>query len=218
MTTQQDHLYALVRRVRTAGRTLDHQLGEARALAQSGQKLQADIAALRADITRLERVSGVLARIGETRQEQLQNHIEALVSQGLRTIFGDAITFHLVPGTERNTPVIDFEVRSRIGDQIVATDVMDARGGGLAATVGFLLRLVVLLLSHAQGETVMLLDETFTFVSAEYRPKLAAFLRDLVDKTGVQIILVTHSEEFAAQADTRYRFELVDGATKVSAF
>lgn len=218
MKTTPHDLYTLVRRVRTVGRTLDHQLGEARALATSGQRIQADIAALRTDIARLERVSGVLSRIGETRQEQLQNHIEALVSQGLRTIFGDALTFHLIPGTERNTPVVNFEVRSHIGEHIVATDVMDARGGGLAATVGFLLRLVVLLLTHAKGETVMLLDETFTHVSAEYRPKLAAFLRELVDKTGVQIILVTHTEEFAAEADTRYRFELADGATKVTSY
>lgn len=217
MTTQDD-LYALTRRVRTAGQSLDRQLGEARAIAAAGQTLQADIAGLRDEIGRLERVSGVLARIGETRQQELQSHIEALVTQGLQTIFGDALTFHLVPGTERNTPVISFQVRSRIGDQVVATDVMDARGGGLAATVGFLLRLVVLLLSNVHGETVMLLDETFTYVSAEYRPHLAAFLRELADKTGVQIVLVTHSEEFAAEADVRYRFELAGGATQVAAF
>lgn len=217
MTAQTD-LYALVRRVRTTGQVLDRQLGEARAIALTGQSLKADITNLREEIARFERVSGVLARIGEARQEQLQNHIETLVTQGLQTIFGDAITFHLIAGNERNTPVINFEVRSRIGDQVVATDVISARGGGLAATVGFLLRLVVLLLTHAQGETVMVLDETFTYVSAEYRPGLAAFLRELADKTGVQILLVTHSEEFAAEADVRYRFDLVDGATQVTSF
>lgn len=219
MKTTPHDLYTLVRRVRTVGRTLDHQLGEARALAASGQRIQSDIAALRSDIARLERVSGVLARIGEARQDQLQKRIEALVSQGLRAIFGDTITFHLVPGTERNTPVINFEVRSRIGEHIVATDVMDARGGGLAAIVGFLLRLVVQLLKRKPGETVIMAqDEPFAYVSADYRPPLAAFLRELVDKTGVQIILVTHSDEFAALADVRYRFELADGATKVTSY
>lgn len=211
-------LVDLTRRIRTAGQILDREVGEARALAAAGRALQTEIVDLRADITRLERVSGVLARIGETRQQALQSHIENLVTQGLQTIFGDSLTFHVVPGTERNTPVISFEIRSRIGDHVVATDVMDARGGGLAAIVGFLLKLVVLLLSHRHGETVMLLDESFAYVSAEYRPALAAFLRELVDKTGVQIILVTHSDEFAALADVRYRFELQGGATQVSAF
>jgi DNA repair ATPase RecN len=212
-------LNTLIRQVRTVGQVLDRQLGEARAIASAGKALQVEIAQLRDDIARLERVAGVLARIGEARQEELQTHIETLVTQGLQTIFGDTLTFHLVAGTERSTPVINFEVRSHIGGQVVATDVMSARGGGLAATVGFLLNLVVLLLKRQPGETVIMAqDEIFAYVSAEYRSQLAAFLRELVDKTGVQILLVTHSEEFAAQADVRYRFDLVEGATQVSAF
>lgn len=211
-------LDTFLRRLRQLGQALDRDVGEARTIAVAGKALQEEIASRRANITRLERVGAALSTVGEARQETLQARIETLVTQGLQTIFGDELTFHVIAAIERNTPTISFEVRSRIGDQVVATDVMDARGGGLAAIVGFLLRLVVLLLSKGKGETVLVQDETFSFVSAEYRPKLAAFLRQLADKTGVQVLLVTHSDEFAAEADVRYRFQLVGGATKVTAF
>ena len=162
-------------------------------------------------------MSGLLAGIADTNATAVQHQIETLVTQGLASIFGDGLSFHLVPTTRNKTPVIDFVVRSRLGDELVETDVLDARGGGLAATVGFLLRLVVLLLSHRTGETVLLLDETFAHVSAEYETRLAEFLRILVDRTGVQVILVTHSEAYSEHADVRYRFELLDGVTQVRA-
>lgn len=189
---------------------------EARLVATTGTRLQREVADLTADIDLHTRLAGLLARIGEERQEQAQQQIETLVTQGLRTIFGDELSFHLVPGTRAKTPVVDFVVRSTLpGGTIVDTDVMDARGGGLAATVGFLLRLVVLLLTAGNRDTVLFLDETFAHVSAEYETRLAEFIRDLVDKTGVQVVMVTHSDAFTDGADVRYRFDLKDGVTRV---
>jgi ABC-type lipoprotein export system ATPase subunit len=53
-------------------------------------------------------------------------------------------------------------------------------------------------------------------VSDEYTPRLAEFLRELADKTGVQILLVTHQSVFAESADKVYRFsQRADGSTSV---
>lgn len=197
-------------------RTLDRQVGEARAVAIAGNRVLAEITHLREQITVHEQAAAVLASIGEERQATAQRQIEALVTEGLQTIFGEDLTFHLVTGTRAKTPVVDFVVRSTLNGSVVETDVLDARGGGLAATVGFLLRLVVLLLSPNRQDTVLLLDETFAHLSAEYEPRLAEFLRLLVDKTGIQIVLVTHSDAFSDHADTRNRFTLIDGLTQVS--
>ncbi len=113
------------------------------------------------------------------------------------------------------TPVVDFIIRSTLENEPLDTDILEARGGGLAATVGFLLRVVVLLLSADKTDTVLVLDETFAHVSAEYEPRLAEFIRELVDKTGVQVLMVTHSEAFSDAADVRYRFSLDNGLTRV---
>lgn len=210
-----NELAALTDRVRRVRRALDRDTGEARSIAAAGKRIKDEIAGLRAEIENYEKVAGVLRSIGDERQASAQQQIEVLVTQGLKTIFGEELSFHLVPGERAKAPVVDFVVRSTLGDTVVETDVMDARGGGLAATVGFLLRLVVLLLSRDRQDTVLFLDETFAHVSAEYEPRLAEFLRELVDKTGVQIIIVTHSDAFSDLADVRYRFELQNGMTKV---
>lgn len=208
-------LAALTERLRRIRRNLDRQVGEARAVAHNGQRVQAEIAELRAQVDLHEKAAAVLASIGEQRQTTLQNQIETLVTKGLQTIFDDDMTFHLVPSVQRNTPVVDFMVRSRIGDTLVETDVMGARGGGLVAIVGILLRVVVLLLTPGV-EPLLSLDETAAHVSAEYLPRLAAFLHGLVERTNLQLVMVTHhSEAFADVADVVYRFELRDGITTV---
>lgn len=203
-------------RIGRTRRTLEQQRGEAFALATRGKALNAEIGDLAQVIELHDRAAHVLTAIGEQRQDQAQRQIEALVTQGLQTIFSDELSFHLVPGVRAKAPVVDFIVRSTLDDgTTVDTDVMNARGGGLAAVVGFLLRLVILLLSSHRQDTVLLLDETFAHVSAEYLPRLIEFLKDLVTKTGVQIFLVTHEEAFLDAADVIYRLDLTNGVTSV---
>jgi hypothetical protein len=204
-------------RMAQARRMVDRQRGEATALAEQGKAMLQEIADLNQIIDLHEKAAHVLTAIGEDRQDHAQRQIELLVTQGLQTIFDDGLTFHLVPGVRAKTPVVDFVVRSTLADgTVVETDVMAARGGGLAATVGFLLRLVVLLLSRRRQDTVLFLDETFAHVSAEYLPRLIEFLKDLVAKTGVQIVLVTHDESFQDAADVLYKLRLVDGVTQIT--
>lgn len=200
-------------RLRQARSRVDQRTGQARALANTGRQLHAELTEIRRSIQVHEQTSTLLTSIGEQRQARAHEQIEALVTQGLQTIFGHDLSFHLVPAVRAKTPVIDFVIRSRIDDVPVDTDVMEARGGGLAAVVGFLLRVIVLLLSAEHRETVLILDETFAHVSAEYEPKVAEFLRQLVDATGIQIVLVTHSEAYNEVADIRHRLELRHGLT-----
>lgn len=213
-------LSALSQRLQRHRRHLDRRVGEARTIATAGQRTANEISELRHQIQLYERAGAILTSLGEDRQSATQQRIEALVTQGLKAIFDDELSFHLVPGVRAKAPVVDFIVRSRVGSTTVDTDVLNARGGGLAQIVGFLLRLVILLLSARRtGETVLFLDEPFAHVSVEYGPRLAEFLRLLVDQTGVQVILVTHThtEAFLDQADHRYRFDLREGLTHVSA-
>ena len=207
---------ALLDRVRDTRRALDRETGEARAVLARAGALSAEVAELKRQIELHEKAAAMLTTIGEQRQAETQQKIEALVTRGLQAIFGDELSFRLVPVVRGKRPEVDLIVRSRLADgTTVDTDVIDARGGGLAAVVGFLLRLVILLLSAHRQDTVLFLDETFAHLSAEYEPRMAEFLRDLVDRTGVQVILVTHSDAYSDAADVRYRFTLHGGRTRV---
>lgn len=156
-----------------------------------------------------------LNSFAEEAQQQIQAKIETLVTHALGTIFGDDMKFRMVTSVKSNRSQLDFEIVSMMEGVEVVTPVMGSRGGGVAAVVGFLLRLVVLLLTPNR-ERLLVLDETFAQVSEEYEGRLAEFLRELVDKAGVQIIMVTHSAAYSDAADKVYRFTLRDGKTVVS--
>lgn len=101
--------------------------------------------------------------------------IEDLVTRGLQTIFDSTLSFHIIQSVRGKTANVDFIVRTTLPESVIETSVMDARGGGLAATIGFLLRLVVMLLrGGTKEENILILDETFAHVSAEYLAPLGS--------------------------------------------
>lgn len=207
----------LSERVKRNRRLLDRRVGEARYLAQQGKELTEQLSSARSRIETIEQAIAVLTSIGEERQQMAQQQIETLVTHGLRTIFEEDISFHVVTSVKGKQPVVDFVVRSKLDDgSVVDTPVMGARGGGLAAIVGFLLRVVVLLLTPNRAP-LLVLDEAFAQVSEEYEPRLVEFIRELVDRTPLQVVLVTHSHAYTDAADRVYRFSLKGGLTSVEA-
>lgn len=209
--------------VANARNAIERETGEARAMveARNAAQARADELAIESEVH--QQVVEILTRIGEARQESTQRQIEELVTRGLQVIFGEELSFHLVPGVRGGQAQVDFAVRSTYAppdgmeapDRVVETPVMDARGGGLAASVGFMLRLVVLMLTPG-ARRFLALDETFAHVSAEYEPALAEFLREVCDKAGVQILMVTHSDAYTDVADARYRLALGPDGTTVA--
>jgi DNA repair exonuclease SbcCD ATPase subunit len=181
------------------------------------KELQGEIEVLDEDISIYDRVTGLLNSLGEEKQMRAQQTIESLVTRGLQTIFDDSLSFHILQTVRAKQANVEFIVRSTLSDTVVDTPILEARGGGLVATIGFLLRVVVMLLRDGQRtENVLVLDEAFAHVSDEYVPGVAQFLREIVDKTGIQVFMVTHQAEFAEYADKVYRFRLADGRTEVT--
>jgi DNA repair exonuclease SbcCD ATPase subunit len=193
-------------------RVLERQAGEARLLAREGKNIQSQVAELRASIEATEEAIVVLNSYADLRQADLQQAIESLVTRGLQVIFEQDLRFHIRGVQKGKLSAMDFVVSSQDGE--LETPVMDARGGGVAAVAGFLIRLVLLLLKP-ESRPVLFLDEAFSHVSTEYEPRLAEFMRELVDRTPAQIVLVTHSSAFEEYADQVYRFHLEDGVTVV---
>jgi ABC-type uncharacterized transport system YnjBCD ATPase subunit len=207
---------ALQQRVRQARSVVERRAGEAAAVARAGIRAREEAEAHKAQAELLQQAASLLTSVGEERQARAQEQVEGLVTQALRAVFGDGISFAMVQGVKGNQPVVEFVVRSDYGGgQLVETDVLAARGGGMAAVIGFALRLVILLLTP-EARRVLLLDESFGMVSRSYETAVAEFLREVADRAGVQIVLVTHSDAFDDLADKRYQFALgADGATEV---
>lgn len=206
----------LERRARRLEMDVARATGERDGIEKRIQTLLEDIQTLFDDSQIFAKTTELLNSLGEERQLRAQQVIENLVTRGLHTIFDDTLSFHIAMSVRGKTSVVDFSVRTTLGSEVVETSVMDARGGGLAAIIGFLLRMVVLSLRTANGGAkVIVLDETFAHVSAEYLHGVRDFLKELIELTGVQIIMVTHQQEFESMADKVYRFDTKHGKTQV---
>lgn len=201
--------------IRSRRRVLDREAGEALALARHGQRWTAEAVRLREQLELHDKIVAVFTSIGEAHQEAVQGQVEGLVTRALKVIFGEELSFRLVQRTLRDQAVLEFVLVSTYGDNVVETPVLEARGGGMAAVVGAVLRLVVLLLTPG-ARRFFAFDETFAHVSESYVPRVAEFLREVADKAGVQILLVTHSTGYGDLADQKYRLVLgPDGVTQV---
>jgi DNA repair exonuclease SbcCD ATPase subunit len=213
MTPSLDSLLVQARQRR---RQIDTRQGEARSVLLRGKELSAEVNSLGEQVTELDRVTLLLNSLGEERQLAAQASIEELVTRGLQMIFDETLSFHIVQNVRGKTAVVEFVVRTTLGTEVIETPVMDARGGGLAAVIGFLLRLVVMLMGRSERDAdLLVLDETFSMVSAEYLEPLGEFLREVVDRTGAQIVMVTHQAAFSEYADKVYYFSTEDGKTVV---
>jgi hypothetical protein len=198
-------LAVLEQRVRQARYTYERRAGAARQLGEDGIRVKAEVARLRAETERHAKVNVLLTSLGEQAQAQAQEQLEQLVTRGLQVIFGTELSFHVVQTVKANQAVTDFVIRSTYeGNVVIDTPVLEARGGGMAEVVGFMVRLVVLLLTPG-ARLVLFLDESFGFLSKDYEPRLAEFLAEVALRAGVQIFLVTHSDAYDDFADVRVR-------------
>jgi len=168
---------------------------------------QAVLADLEAEVTRMEEEQAVLALseaalstlLAEVSQENLRQ-IEGLIAYGLQMVFDDKVLgFKFVTTQQRGGPALE-PVLVEDGHEM---PILDAKGGGPANVVAFLLRLIV---THKLGlYPLLLLDESFSMVSAQYLPNLGKLLRELSTQLHTTILLVTHQPELLEHATHGYQ-------------
>jgi len=211
-TSDLDGLWVVARRRR---QEIEREAGKAEQVARQGKDAEAEVARLEAAVEQHLKVQALLTSVGEEAQESARAQVEGLATRALQVIFGPELSFHLVPGERGGQATLDLMIRSDYGGTVTETPVLEARGGGMAEVVGFVLRLVVLLLTDG-ARRFLALDESFAFVSESYAGSLAEFLREVADKADVQLLLITHSPVYADYADVRMRLVLgPDGVTQV---
>ena len=156
--------------------------------------------------------AAVVRQYADARQEEVHSQIQTLVTQGLTQIFQEDLRLVITQKVIGKRTDVEFKIASTIGGNEVVTPIMDARGGGVAAVAGFLLRVIMLLLTP-NSRKILFLDESFAQVSAEYEPRLAEFVSELADRFGVQFLMVTHSNAFDDVSDAVFRTKYLNGST-----
>lgn len=196
---------------RAADRALAADIAQLQLLAQQGKDAAQRRAAAKATQGLNAKAASVLNQISEQSHNALLRHIEQTVTAGLSAIFGEGMALKLTQSTHGKLTTTNLTITS----DGMETDVLSARGGGVAATVGLLLRMVLVILDE-RLDKILILDETLAQVSSDYEEPLADFVQDLARSSGLQLIIITHSDAFDNVADTKYRLALVDGRAVAS--
>lgn len=176
------------------------------ALVARRDALAADVDALAREAITLTVTKTALEHLLQRVQAENLTRIEQLVTYGLSVVFPErGLSLKATALSKRGVPWVDLSLVSGAAHE---APVLKAFGGGPASVIAFLLR--TLAIRRAKLAPLLLLDESFSFVSAEYVPAVGTLLQELAEKAGMTILLVTHQPQFLRHATRAYR--IVEGA------
>jgi DNA repair exonuclease SbcCD ATPase subunit len=127
-------------------------------------------------------------------QSLVHARIADVVTKCLQTVYDDSLSFHVDFEQKRGKTEARLYFR-KSGNEV---DPLEAGGLGWVEVAAFALRMAVLKLHSPPVAQVLILDETFRFLDAEAKPRMAELLTQLSREMKVQVILATHDKEFMA--------------------
>lgn len=151
----------------------------------------------RADL--LQRASDVFKEWLDDSLKQNVGAISDLVTTGLQHVVHDQkLNFRI----EQEMKFNRLSMRFVIEENGVAGDPMASFGGGAVLTASLILRLAIM--SRLGMGNLLLLDESMHSLANKYVPAAASFMRQLSEQTGINILMVTHNNEFLNYAHIAY--------------
>ena len=177
-------------------RIVERQKAERVVLARQRKAEQNKLSKLEDDINNLSKARTIIQQAALDTQQHLQVRLSTLVSSALEAVFPDqGLEFRIQFVPKRGRTECSLEV----GENGVFNPPMEAHGGGVVDVVSFALRMSFW--SMQRTRPTIILDEPMKFLSADLVPLAAEMIRGMSDKLGVQVIMVTHIEEFQNIAD-----------------
>lgn len=141
----------------------------------------------------IEEARSIVQQITRTIQESCHRQVSEIASRCLEAIFGED-SYSLKIHFEEKRGKTEARIVLKRGDMEL-DDPLNECGGGTVDVCAFALRLAALILSWPKKRKLIVADEPFRHLSAEYRPMARRMLESLSKELGIQIIFVTHSHQ-----------------------
>lgn len=152
-------------------------------------------------------------------KEARKNGKEILVetaSSALQMVMGDNLKVDIVLGQRTGVPTADLEIVSEYNGQENRISPHDD-GGGIRDLVSLSTFLATGFLVGNNNKAPYFLDEPTKFVSEEYAEKTAHAIKEIIDYSGKQAIIVTHEKRYLpSAANCAYELEKDDTGTTQS--
>lgn len=161
--------------------------------------LQTKIEDLQKEDVLLEKVSELFKHLLNKYVYEYAESFSEIVTEGLQSIYHDQdVGLDIEVEQKRGKVYANFVIVSN-GER---GDPLKSFGGGVSSVVSLLMRVLVVL--KAGMARYLILDESLASLSEHYVEPCGDFLRKLCAELDVNILLVTHNQDFVDQADTAY--------------
>lgn len=188
---------------------LEQKRGKLNALIQQEQELLQRADELQVEIEQAEQAQAIAQQVAKETQSQLKYHIEDLITMAMESILDNPYAFELDFVTRKNKTECDiYFVRN--GERV---SPMEESGGGAVDIASFASRIA--LWSLDTTDNVLIFDEPFKFVSREYQAKVGEMIKQLSSELGIQILMVSHNENYIQQADRVFVTSMHNGCSNM---
>lgn len=142
--------------------------------------------------------------------------LEKTATSSVQMVLGDNLSIQMKLDTQRGVPTAEMDIvkKTSKGDMII--EAMED-GGGIRDIISLSTFVSTGMLVGDDNLAPNFFDEPTKFVSAEHKPAVATFMKELVHYTEKQTMLVTHDLDYLpAVGDTTYLVQIEDGVSKVT--
>lgn len=141
--------------------------------------------------------------VAESTQNLFKDRVEKLTTLAIRSVFDRPYEFKLKFEKKRNKVECRLVIEED-GEEFVPKD---ETGGGVLPIISFALRVVMWSLEDPKSRPVIMLDEPLKGSighKGDLLNKTAMMLKEVSDRLGLQLIIVTHEPTFLDIADRAY--------------
>jgi chromosome segregation ATPase len=168
------------------------------------EALEQDISSLETNITKgtsrqqdIEMARELIRQAALQTQKQLEYPVSEIVTLALGAVFDNPYELKLDFVERRGKTEADISF-VRDGKSI---SPLDASGGGAIDIASTALRFSLWSLQPKKTRNTIILDEPFKHLSENYQVKASKMLKEISEKLGLQIIMVTHNPHLIECAD-----------------
>jgi DNA repair exonuclease SbcCD ATPase subunit len=180
-------------------KTIDELLVERELLRKQSSEIDDQVASLNEELEDLTTAKQVLSDAVRITQQQMSKYIESLVTLAIRSVFTDSDYKFVVDYKTRKDGRVEVSLLVKEGEQ-EPFHPEDEEGGGIVDIISFALRVVMWSIQAKRSRNVLILDEPFRF-TGEYTELAGKMLKEVSQKLGIQVVMITHSRELMGIAD-----------------
>ena len=159
-------------------------------------------------IDRKEKAAEAFKKAVDYFYEKSIKTLETTVTYGLQEVFDDR-DLTVKAEIEEKRGMIQLELITIDNEQGIQGRARNSFGGAVVQVQAALVLIVVMILLNSRK--FVILDEKFSNVSKEYQANVGKVLKELCEKFGFNILLVTHNKEILDYADKIYTAKIDDG-------